>query len=59
MTLEVRKRVPASIYLLVENMGMPFQQVRWYHSLPHARARKVAKGGRLFELGTDSKKEIA
>jgi hypothetical protein len=59
VTIESRKLIPASLYLVVENMGMPFQRTCWYHSLPHARARKVKTGGRLFELSTDAKKEIA
>ncbi len=58
MTLEVRRRIPASIFLYVENMGLTFQQVRWYHSVAAARRRKAIHGGRLFELGTDGKKEI-
>ena len=58
VTLEVRVRIPASIFLHVEHMGMPYQRVRWYHSLSAARRRKAMNGGRLFELSTASKQEI-
>lgn len=59
MSLESRKRIPTTIYLVVRDFGMPFQRTQWYHSLPHARARKVSVGGKLFELSTHTMKEIA
>lgn len=53
-----RKRIPEAIYLVVRDMGKPYQRVQAYWSLHYAQIRADEIDGKLFAIPTYTMEEL-